>query len=117
MYNLFKHEETNELGKKIEELEVSYQKIGKELSGLVGDAVKDYDLMSNIGGADEGSTHVFAHYMNIMGTYGEIVNKYFEVEKERAKALKEISLQVSRLDTKLDELSKKLDYVNSKKEK
>lgn len=117
MFNLMKNEETNKFGEKIEELETSYKKIKTELSGLVGDAVKDYDLMSSIGGADEASTHIFTHYMNIMGISSEVADKWFESMKEEAKLLESINGKLDNLDHKMDELSKKLDYVNSKKEK
>lgn len=110
MFNLTKHEETN-LGEKIEGLEASYKKIKTELSGLVGDAVKDYDLMSSIGGADEASTHIFTHYMNIMGISSEVADKWFESMKEEAKMLDSINTKLNNLDHKLDELNKKLDSI------
>lgn len=109
MFNMIKNEETNKLGQKIEELETSYKKIKTELSGLVGDAVKDYDLMSSIGGADEASTHIFTHYMNIMGISSEVADKWFESMKEEAKMLDSINTKLNNLDKKLDELGRKLD--------
>lgn len=111
MFNFTKHEETNEYGKRIEELETSYKKIKTELSGLVGDTIKDYDLMSSIGGANEASTHIFTHYMNIMGISSEVINKWFESMKEEAKTLDSINKKLDNLDHKMDELSKKLDSI------
>ena len=115
MFNMIKNEEINKLGQKIEELETSYKKIKTELSGLVGDAVKDYDLMSSIGGADEASTHIFTHYMNIMGISSEVADKWFESMKEEAKVLNSINGKLDKLDHKLDELSKKLDSIKVEK--
>jgi uncharacterized coiled-coil DUF342 family protein len=111
MFNFTKHEETNEYGKKVEELELQFKKLGTEFSNLVGDLIKDNDLMSSIGGTDDGSAHAACHFMNLMGITNDFAKKQFEALKEEAKAIETINKKLDSLDNKLDELSKKLDSI------
>lgn len=106
MFDMFKTKADGELGKTYEEMEKQYSKLMKELSEFVGDDIKDYNLMENIAEADEGSTHVFTHYMNMMGICNQMTMKYFEAQKQKALAL-------DRIEHKLETLNDRLTIMDS----
>ncbi len=108
----FETKVTGNVQSKVEELASKQEKLYKDLSRLIGDAISDYDLVGNFDGADEGSARLLSNYMKVMSTSKEYADKMLESNLELAAAIDGITETQKEQNEKLDKIIKLLEKKN-----
>lgn len=107
---------TGDVQSKMNVVVETQQKLYKNLSRLVGDAVTDYDLIGKMSGSDEETTRLATNYMQVMALSKEFTDNIMEANVELAAAIDALTERQVRQDAKLDRIIRLLEEAKTEKE-
>jgi prefoldin subunit 5 len=104
-----KADEESDLMKKIDKIEGLYEDGTQALSNLTGNFIKDYNLWSKFGKADDKTAIYFGDIVNLMGLTNELVKTTFEYGKEEAKTIEAMDKKIDKLNDEIKGLEKMIE--------